>query len=525
MSTPPSPIRSSFLATPAPADFRSTRRLRRAIALCVAFLAWTAGRSPASGGGWEWQNPLPQGNHLRDVCFLDGATGFAVGDGETIVKTTDGGAHWQLLHAGHTGRHFTKLQMLDANTGWLIDELSQPSEHYWVQKTLDGWGIWTPVFESAGPVYTMHWTSESEGWVGSEQGLYHTENGGQTWDPVLVALPVHSVFFLNGSEGWCGSNSSVYRTSDGGQTWDSVEVMGRITKIEFKTPQDGWLIEWEPFEFNYEAGRVFASHDGGASWTEQLFVGGDFGPYDHFVDIEMLDMETGFVCSEDAYLFQTTDAGTTWTEIDSLYGTRAFDFVDELSGWSVGRYGGIQHTEDGGLTWLEQRDGHSIWSSEWSDLQILDAQIGFASGDKSLLRTTDGGATWQHLPIDMSPVEYGGVTAMFFRDGQHGWIAWNKTGGHGAILYTDDGGQNWSVQEDDIYRCFDIIFVDENVGWAVGWRLYHTVDGGQNWVEQMPPVEDQYVSVCFVDSQEGWVGMGERCYIRRTAARIGRNMT
>ena len=34
---------------------------------------------------WNWMNPLPQGNDLKDIRFLDSSTGYAVGDGGTIM--------------------------------------------------------------------------------------------------------------------------------------------------------------------------------------------------------------------------------------------------------------------------------------------------------------------------------------------------------------------------------------------------------------------------------------------------------
>jgi hypothetical protein len=40
---------------------------------------------------WVWQNPLPQGNHLFAVSFVDANNGTAVGWSGTIVRTTDGG--------------------------------------------------------------------------------------------------------------------------------------------------------------------------------------------------------------------------------------------------------------------------------------------------------------------------------------------------------------------------------------------------------------------------------------------------
>ncbi|MCX6227105.1 MAG: hypothetical protein NTV01_20540 [Bacteroidia bacterium] len=43
---------------------------------------------------WFWQNPLPQGNILNCVKFVDATTGFAVGDCGTILKTTNGGIDW-----------------------------------------------------------------------------------------------------------------------------------------------------------------------------------------------------------------------------------------------------------------------------------------------------------------------------------------------------------------------------------------------------------------------------------------------
>jgi hypothetical protein len=39
----------------------------------------------AQEGGWEWQNPLPQGNPLYDVWGSAGTGVFAVGDGGTVL--------------------------------------------------------------------------------------------------------------------------------------------------------------------------------------------------------------------------------------------------------------------------------------------------------------------------------------------------------------------------------------------------------------------------------------------------------
>ena len=41
--------------------------------------------------GWQWQNPLPQGNSLYDVHFVNEDVGFAVSKGGGVMRTHDGG--------------------------------------------------------------------------------------------------------------------------------------------------------------------------------------------------------------------------------------------------------------------------------------------------------------------------------------------------------------------------------------------------------------------------------------------------
>ncbi len=68
--------------------------------------------------GWFWQNPLPQGNHLRAVAVADSQTATAVGDYGTIVRTSDGGATWTLM--GGTSEDLRGVSFVDANTGTAV---------------------------------------------------------------------------------------------------------------------------------------------------------------------------------------------------------------------------------------------------------------------------------------------------------------------------------------------------------------------------------------------------------------------
>jgi hypothetical protein len=48
--------------------------------------------------GWFWQNPLPQGNFLTDITFVDSLNGWSAGFLGTILKTSNGGKLWESIN-------------------------------------------------------------------------------------------------------------------------------------------------------------------------------------------------------------------------------------------------------------------------------------------------------------------------------------------------------------------------------------------------------------------------------------------
>src|SRR3954449_595874 len=93
-------------------------RLSAALACAAALLAALPALAPASvqvgSSGWQWGNPLPQGNTIRSMSFA-GTTGFAAGDFGTLLKTTDGGVTWSGLSVG-SFQNFTTVQALSPTT-------------------------------------------------------------------------------------------------------------------------------------------------------------------------------------------------------------------------------------------------------------------------------------------------------------------------------------------------------------------------------------------------------------------------
>ncbi|HEX6718191.1 MAG TPA: YCF48-related protein, partial [Pyrinomonadaceae bacterium] len=45
--------------------------------------------------GWQWQNPLPQGNSINAIRFAaDKRHGWAVGNDGVVLTTSNGGFEW-----------------------------------------------------------------------------------------------------------------------------------------------------------------------------------------------------------------------------------------------------------------------------------------------------------------------------------------------------------------------------------------------------------------------------------------------
>jgi photosystem II stability/assembly factor-like uncharacterized protein len=92
------------------------------------------------------------------------------------------------------------------------------------------------------------------------------------------------------------------------------------------------------------------------------------------------------------------------------------------------------------------------------------------------------GKTWTqaNVPSQVLP------TTVFFVDDREGWAAGHDT----LILHTTDGGENWTIQYEDVIPggdlpkpILDIYFADKLHGWAIGAfsLMLVTEDGGASW--------------------------------------------
>src|ERR1035437_5547446 len=75
--------------------------------------------SLAFSQAWTWQNPLPNGNPLSSVYWIDQNTAWAVGALGNAVRTTDGGTTWSVQSIS-PGTALSRVIFTSPQKGWAI---------------------------------------------------------------------------------------------------------------------------------------------------------------------------------------------------------------------------------------------------------------------------------------------------------------------------------------------------------------------------------------------------------------------
>jgi photosystem II stability/assembly factor-like uncharacterized protein len=122
-------------------------------------------------------------------------------------------------------------------------------------------------------------------------------------------------------------------------------------------------------------------------------------------------------------------------------------FVDAQHGWAVGDRGVIWSTDDGGRQWRAQASGVTC---SLAAVCFQGEQLGWAAGGFThpythtstgvLLTTRDGGKTWAESPKLGLPA----LRRLRFLSPQHGWaIGCHSAMYPSGLFVTDDGGRHW----------------------------------------------------------------------------------
>jgi photosystem II stability/assembly factor-like uncharacterized protein len=408
-----------------------------AMLLLAAFAAPAGANVQVGSSGWQWGNPLPQGNTLRAMSFA-GQTGYAAGDFGTLLKTTDGGTTWSGLPVG-TFQGLTIVQALDPSTvvagGGCV-----------ARRSTDGGATFTAIaftqVESncRAQLVDMSFVSATQGFLLLDDGSVFSTTDGGTQFALRTAVPgtrkaggsaqPTSIAFTSATTGYAAtSEGKIFQTFNGGNSWTVVATGGPgINQLWFADPTHGFAVG--------QGGLFLRTGDGGGTWSPRSLNADS----PNYTSIRCANAQLCILgTANGAQLVRTTDAGDTPGSVispstDPIY---AAAFASPTRAVAAGANGTTVISDTGGVTftpvggrlngsysaitagaqrgtayapgiagaYATTRDGGKSWtagsvptSADLVDVSFPASSTGYAlDRDGGLFATTNAGATWKTL--------------------------------------------------------------------------------------------------------------------------------
>lgn len=213
-------------------------------------------------------------------------------------------------------------------------------------------------------------------------------------------------------------------------------------------------------------GTVVRTVDGGATWQARPVPGAERLD---FRDVDAFSESIAYILSigpgEASRIFKTIDGGARWIEqfkntdpkvfLDAMTFrdvNRGFAFSDSVDGAFV-----ILRTSNGGTTWEQipaeglppALDGEGAFAGSGTNIAIVGDAIWIGTTASRVLQSHNSGRTWT---VTATPLATGNATGIFsiaFRDARHGVaVGGNYTKEGEAVdnaVFTADGGRTWAL--------------------------------------------------------------------------------
>jgi gliding motility-associated-like protein len=290
--------------------------------------------------------------------------------------------------------------------------------------------------------------------------------GSPTSNYVQYALGSYSKMdFADCNNIMAAGSGFITTTRDGGKTWnemvrqDLINLNAQINSCAYvpNNPAKAY--------FATSVGLIFKSNDINAvppaptPTLDPVYANSN----EQIQDLATIGNDSVWACGQSGFsvlaanrspkVFRSTNGGTTWTTFNGFYtGTtsqtfRNIEFPSRLVGYVSGSRDTVWKTTDGGVTWnkLPVPTPGVTPQITYTDMFALDANTLFLVGNgfprKVVFKTVDGGATWQDITgniLAIMPVS--NLNSIIFHDANNGYV-----GANGAILVTNNGGATWRL--------------------------------------------------------------------------------
>ncbi len=516
-------------------------------------------------GGKSWQyitvkSPVKDSAvRFSAIHFYDALHGWAASGTSGIAYTSDGGITWNwgtVQSIASTIVMWNEIDFVDSLHGCAVGTWVQSEFMGVIASTSDGGKSWSAWASDTIPLMSSVRFINSTTIIasGKDGCLLRSVDGGFSWArmvPGKTGNPSKVSMLPDGTIAVIGGNRANY-SRDSGLTWQIDSTNKQFSTIVFTDTMHGISAGGVVSSTNKKNHYTITS-DGGATWSPRAFPLGVQGGDAQVLACEKASDGSLWLTDDRGMILRTLDAGNSWTNLAGYnVSLRKISFTSPLSGWvsGVANANVLLHTTDGGKYWNTHFPLDTLKDISYGPV-FINKQTGWyvsvtKAGVKSLVKTSDGGATWQPLPTlppsriiaffpvsesilieqSGSPVEWniskdGGTTwelHEFFNEMSASNFVISPASGLGiaagklgAVGVSRDGGRTWSyapsAPEEQKPLYIPAIIDDKNwwIGGNEGW-LVSTNDGGKTWRNRTAPNIPSYTNIlnlAFTDAKNG----------------------
>ncbi|MFT5777787.1 MAG: photosystem II stability/assembly factor-like uncharacterized protein [Crocinitomicaceae bacterium] len=229
------------------------------------------------------------------------------------------------------------------------------------------------------------------------------------------------------------------------QTWNQIQTgtTKNLYAIDFPSANIGYI--------GGDSSILLKTIDGGQTWAEMPVTGASNPDLYQIVDIDFVSETTGYISNDYGGTYITVDGGINWTPFGNLASNMCYsqtmyiDNQDHLFMGGAGCFQGAMIEEYDAGTWNSVLNDPIFWNADHhvKEISFGDANIGLAAvKNEYILRTTDAGASWDSIRIDLLGVD-AYLTSVKMVDNLVAFAGYNDNGGGFGILRTSDGGLTW----------------------------------------------------------------------------------